>query len=103
MIVAMVTFDVPKGTTLVAAREQFVKAAPRFKNVPGLIRKYFTFGEGPTAGGCYLWTSMEAAEKMYTPAWHKAVSDTYGSAPRITYYQVPVIVDNEADKTTVPE
>jgi hypothetical protein len=96
MITAVVRFKLPQGTNLEAARALFEKSAPNYKAVPGLVRKYYLFGEGRTGGGVYLWESREAAEPMYSDAWRKMIAERYGAAPEITYYETPVIVDNVA-------
>jgi hypothetical protein len=31
---------------------------------------------------------------VYTADWKKSIQDRYGSAPTITFYDSPVIVDN---------
>ena len=31
---------------------------------------------------------------MYSDAWKKMITQRYGAAPEITYYETPVIVDN---------
>ena len=41
-----------------------------------------------------MWQSKEAAEKMYSVAWKKMITERYGTAPEISYYDTPVIVDN---------
>jgi thymidylate synthase ThyX len=94
MITAVVRFKLPQGTSLEAARALFEKSAPNYKGVPGLVRKYYLFGEDRTGGGVYLWESREAAERMYSDAWRKMIAERYGTAPEIAYYETPVIVDN---------
>jgi hypothetical protein len=94
MITAVVRFKLPQGTSLEAARALFEKSAPNYKGVPGLVRKYYLFGEDRTGGGVYLWESREAAERMYSDAWRKMIAERYGAAPEIAYYETPVIVDN---------
>ena len=94
MITAVVRFKLPQGTSLEAARALFEKSAPNYKGVPGLVRKYYLFGEDRTGGGVYLWESREAAERMYSDAWRKMIAERYGAAPEITYYETPIIVDN---------
>ena len=94
MITAVVRFKLPQGTSLEAARALFEKSAPNYKGVPGLVRKYYLFGEDRTGGGVYLWESREAAERMYSDAWRKMIAERYGAVPEITYYETPVIVDN---------
>jgi hypothetical protein len=94
MITAVVRFPLPPGTTLEQAKAFFEGSAPKYQGAPGLVRKYYLFGEDGTGGGVYLWESREAAEKMYSDAWKKMIADRYGTAPEITYFDTPVIVDN---------
>ena len=96
MITAIVRFKLPEGTSLEAAKAMFEKSAPNYENAPGLVRKYYLFGEDRTGGGVYLWESREAADRMYSDAWRKMIAERYGVAPDVTYYETPVIVDNAA-------
>lgn len=94
MITAFVQFKIPEGTS----RDDIVKAfnttKPKYEGLSGLVRKYYLIGEEGTAGGAYLWESREAAESVYTDEWREMIAERYGSAPVITYFETPVIVDN---------
>jgi len=94
MITAIVRFSLPKGMTLDDAKGIYEKSVPNYQGAPGLVRKYYLFGEDQVGGGVYLWQSREAAEKMYSPAWKKMIAERYGMPPEISYYETPVIVDN---------
>jgi hypothetical protein len=94
MITAIVRFPLPKGTSLATAKAMFEKSAPNYRSSPGLVRKYYLFGDDGLGGGVYLWESREAAERQYSPAWKSMVAERFGSAPDIAYYDTPVIVDN---------
>ena len=94
MITAIVRFPLNAGATLEDAKALFEGSAPKYQGAPGLVRKYYLFGEDGTAGGVYLWHNREAAERMYTTEWKKMISDRYGSPPQISYFETPVIVDN---------
>jgi hypothetical protein len=72
MITAIVRFPLPKSTTLDEAKAMFEKSAPNYKVAPGLIRKYYLFGEDRVGGGVYLWDSREAADKQYSAAWRRS-------------------------------
>jgi hypothetical protein len=76
MITAIVRFQLPKGMTLEDAKSIYEKSTPNYQRAPGLIRKYYLFGQDQIGGGVYLWQSREAAEKMYSPAWKKMRSGT---------------------------
>lgn len=94
MITAIVRFKAPPGADLAKATELFKGTAPKYQGMPGLVRKYYLFGEDGTAGGVYLWESREAAERVYNDEWRKTLTERYGAAPEISYYESPVIVDN---------
>ena len=95
MITAIVRFKLPANVTLDAATELFKGSAPKYQNLPGLVRKYYLYGEG-TGGGVYLWKSRADAEKVYTAEWRAMIAQRYGAEPEITFFESPVIVDNDA-------
>lgn len=95
MMTALVQFKLPASITRDKAQEIFLDAAPRFRNIPGLSRKYFLLSEdGRTAGGVYLWKSQEDAERFYTDDFKTRIVARYGFEPSIIYFQSPVVVDN---------
>ena len=94
MITAIVRFRLPRGMTLEDAKSIYEKSVPNYEGAPGLVRKYYLFGQDQMGGGVYLWLNREAAEKMYSPAWKNMITERYGTAPEILYYETPVIVDN---------
>ena len=99
MITAFTTFALPKPITREEARTIFLSTAPKYRNVPGLIRKVYVLSEdGKTAGGMYLWNSKAEAEAMYTREWRGFVRGKYGTEPNVAYFESPVVVDNVADK-----
>jgi hypothetical protein len=98
MIVAIVTFKLPKRWTVAEAAKVFSSTAPKYLGKPGLVRKHYYITEaGDRAGGIYFWESKAAAEACYTREWKAMVTDKYGSAPEILYADVPVSVDNVAN------
>jgi heme-degrading monooxygenase HmoA len=97
MITAVVQFDLPKPASLEEAARMFESTAPKYKNLPGLIRKYYLRSEdGTRAGGVYLWESKAAAEKVYNGEWKARIKQVYGAEPEINWFDTPVIVDNAA-------
>jgi hypothetical protein len=76
----------------------FEKSAPNYRGVPGLVRKYYLYGDDRTGGGVYLWNSREAAERFYSDSWKSMIAQRYGAQPEITFYDTPVIVDNANEK-----
>lgn len=95
MITALVQFKLPQPVTPEQAREIFLTTAPKYRQTPGLLRKYYILsGDGGTAGGIYLWKSRQDAERLYTQDWKKFVREKYGVDPSLTYFDSPVVVDN---------
>jgi hypothetical protein len=99
MITTLVQFNLPKTTTVEEARDLFLGTAPKYREVAGLIRKYYLLSQdGKTAGGVYLWDSRENAQNLYTEEWKQFIFDKYGALPSVTYFESPVIVDNTTGK-----
>ena len=64
---------------------------------PGSIRKYYIRSEdGRVAGGIYLWATRADAERVYDGEWRERVEKLYGAKPTVTWFDSPVIVDNQA-------
>ena len=100
MITAIVRFKLPATFDAAKAAEVFQLSAPRYQGLAGLIRKYYLYdAEGRTGGGCYLWESREAAERVYNAEWRKMITERYGAPPEISFFVTPVIVDNALGKT----
>jgi len=95
MITALVQFKLPEPLTRDKAKEVFSSTAPKYREVHGLIRKYYLLSEdGGTAGGVYLWKSRKDAEQLYNDDWKEFIIEKYGSEPSVTYFESPVVVDN---------
>ena len=100
MITTMTTFRLPKPISRDEARSIFLSTAPKYRDVPGLLRKVYVLSEdGATAGGFYLWKTRADAEAMYTEAWREFVRGKYGTDPTVTYFDSPVVVDNVSGET----
>lgn len=99
MIVAIVTFKLPKRWSVAEAAAVFQSTAPKYLGKAGLRRKhYFVSEDGSRAGGIYFWESKAAAEACYTAEWKAMVAGKYGAQPEIAYSAVPVSVDNVANR-----
>jgi hypothetical protein len=100
MITAIVRFKLPANIDAAKAAELFQGSAPKYQGLAGLVRKYYLFdAESRTGGGCYLWESREAAERVYNAEWRKMIADRYGAPPEISFFETPVVVDNSLGKT----
>lgn len=105
MITALIQFKLPQPVTREKARGIFSSTAPKYREIRGLIRKYYILSQdGETAGGIYLWNSIEDAQKLYTKEWEAFIFDKYGALPTVAYFDTPVVVDNlQAEIISDPE
>jgi hypothetical protein len=94
MITALVRFRLPHGTSREDAKAMFEKSAPNYRGIPGLVRKYYLYGDDQTGGGVYLWSSRDAAERFYSDSWRSTIAQRYGAQPEILFFETPVIVEN---------
>jgi hypothetical protein len=102
MIVAIVTFKLPKPATVGEITKTFQSPAPRDQGLKGLLRKnYWLSEDGRRAGGIYVWESRADAERVYSAEWQKMVTDKYGTPPTIEYLHSPVMVDNREGTISV--
>lgn len=97
MITAIVQFSLPQPINLEEAARVFEATAPKYKGLRGLVRKYYLRSDdGRRAGGVYLWETRSAAEAVYNGEWKARVKQLYGSEPEISWFDTPLIVDNQA-------
>jgi hypothetical protein len=102
MITAIVRFKLPPTVQLKDAAELFKGTAPKYRQLPGLVRKYYLFdSDTGIGGGVYLWESREAADRVYTKEWKQTLAQRYGAEPEISYFDTPVVVDNAIDEIRV--
>ena len=95
MTTSITRFQLPPGVPVEAIKNGFREVAPKFKEPPGLLRKYFLISEdGKTGGGVYLWKSMEQARTFSEGVIRPMIKDKFKMDPSIEYYESPVVVDN---------
>ena len=97
MITAVVQISLPKPISSEEAARAFESTAPIYQGLRGLVRKYYLRSEdGRHVGGIYLWETRAAAESIYNAEWKARVKQLYGAEPEISWFDTPVIVDNQA-------
>jgi len=103
MMTAIVQYKLPPQMSQSACAEHFRAIAPRFRDVPGLIRKQFIYADDGWAGGIYLWETRAAAEAFYSGPWLDGIRARYGMDPQIRFFQTACVTDNAAGTVSVPD
>src|ERR1041385_1965021 len=95
LITVVTHFQLPAGITPDQIRAAFDEAAPKFRNVPGLVRKYFLrSSDCRTAGGVYLWNDEPAAHAFMQERVAPMIRAKFHVDPTIEFYDSPLIVEN---------
>jgi hypothetical protein len=101
MIVELVTFRAPPGADWDAILQYARAVVPRWRANPQLVRKHFLLSDdGQECGGLYIWPTRAAAEAAHDGAWRAAVAERTGAAPTIRYFELQMLLDNEAGTVT---
>jgi hypothetical protein len=100
MIVEYVLFKYPPGWTREQILEDARPTATKWRANSELVRKHYIAGEDGYGGAFYIWPSKEAAQRGHDDAWRAGTEKRIGSAPVIRYFDLLMIVDNEAGTTT---
>ncbi|MFO1500288.1 MAG: YdhR family protein [Verrucomicrobiota bacterium] len=94
-ITVVTRFQLPAGVTADQIRGAFDEAAPKFRHVPGLVRKQFIRSKDcRTAGGVYLWNDERAAQAFMHEYVAPMIRERFHVEPSIEFYESPVIVEN---------
>ena len=91
---ALVLFAVPEGTTCEQMTQAFEQSAPRFRGMPGLISKQYLFDCKGRGGAFYVWSTRQQAEALFNDEWQQSLTQRYGNAPSLSFFDVPVSISN---------
>jgi hypothetical protein len=96
MIPVCVNFKIAEDLQKSILEKKFLETAPMYKDVNGLIRKnYLIDVEHHKAGGVYTFDTLENAKAWFNQERIDWLTERY-SSPAITYYETPIIVDNDS-------
>jgi hypothetical protein len=101
MIVELVTFPATPGAGWDAILAEARATIPRWRANTQLVRKHYLLSEdGSECAGLYIWPTCVAAEAAHDAAWRAAVAQRTGAPPRIRYFDLQMLLDNEAGTVT---
>jgi hypothetical protein len=97
VIVELITFAATPGADWDAILAEARATIPRWRANAQLVRKHYLLSEeGTECAGLYLWATRAAAEAAHDAAWRAGVAERTGSAPTIRYFELQMLLDNEA-------
>jgi hypothetical protein len=101
MILEFVEFDSPKGWSRRQVAEDARSVIAKWQANKELLRKHFLLElDGKTGAGVYVWPSLAAAKKAHDEAWRQSIIKRTGAAPRIRYFDLFLLIDNEHGKVS---
>lgn len=105
MILELVEFSSPKGWTREQVAAEARHVIPKWQANKELLRKHFLLELNPTNGsrtgaGVYIWPSVEAARRAHNEEWRQSIIKRTGAAPTIRYFDLFLLIDNEAGTAT---
>jgi hypothetical protein len=101
MIVELVTFKAPAGADWDAILAGARATIPHWRANPQLVRKHYLLDDDAgECAGLYIWPSREAAQAAHDAAWRASVAQRTGSVPVIRYFELQMLLDNEAGTVT---
>jgi len=104
MHTVLVKYVLPQPVSRAVMMEGFKAVEARFRSIPTLIRKYFSYDEAQHTGhSVYLWESEEAARNFFNDEFIAQFKEKFGTTPEFFYVETLMVVDNEAEKTTFNE
>jgi hypothetical protein len=101
-VATLVEVDTPAGVTREALEKGLLDSVPTYQKVPGLLRKYFIMTDKGTFGGVYVWRDEASANAWFTPAFTERVVKTYGKAPRIEWFDIPILAPSVNPGNALP-
>jgi len=102
MITVVVNFPIPEGMSLNDFKSRMMGSVPRYQAMPGLLRKNYMYdGKRHVGGGAYTFETKALAESCFSAEFVKAVTAAYGK-PEISYFETPILVDNESKVVKEP-
>ncbi len=101
MIVELVEFTHPPGSTRADIEHGARATLPHWRAHPDLLRKHYLLGtDGQTGAGLYFWPSVEAAQRAHDAAWIAQAEQRTGMPVRIRHFELLMTLDKATGTLT---
>lgn len=94
-VVAVVTVPTPDGMTREGMQRGFEAEMRIERGAPGLLRRYAIIASDNRFGGVYLWRDEASAKRWFDAAWQRKMREIHGVAPRIEWFDAPILMPSE--------
>jgi heme-degrading monooxygenase HmoA len=94
-VATLVTVTQPSQIDRERLVQEFAASLPVYRQVPGLMRKYFIITDDGKFGGVYLWDSQASAQAWFNDAWRVRVRQTYGADANLEWFDVPILLPSQ--------
>lgn len=96
MIIEIVSFERPEGFTDDDLLADARSVADHWRSDPDLVRKHFVKNDDGQVAGIYVWPNREAAQNAHDANWIARFQERTGKVPTFTYWDMFMLIDNEA-------
>ena len=101
MFTVLVEYKLPVPVAREVMLEEFRAAEAMFRDVPGLVRKYFCYdAESHTGHSVYLWEDEQSARAFFDRRFTKSMLEKFDAVPQLAFLDTLLVVDNEQHKVT---
>ena len=102
-VVTLVELTVSAGTDNKQLSDDYLSSAESYRNLPGLLGKYFfTTSEGKF-GGIYFWEDEQSAKSWFSDSWKRQIRHVYGQSARIEWFDTPILLRVNTENSILTE
>jgi hypothetical protein len=94
-VATLVTIAVPAGVSRARLVQEFQASMPAYRQVSGLLRKYYLLSDDGRFGGIYLWQDAASAAAWFNDAWKERVRKSYGGDALIEWFATPILLPSK--------
>lgn len=100
MITVISRFPLPEGTDDATLTDTFAESVPRYRDIPGLVRKYYYRTEDGRGGGVYLFNDRASAEAVFDAAFRSALEERFGAPVTIEFLTTLIVLETSDGSVT---
>lgn len=100
MITVTTRFPLPEGIDDVTLTNKFAESVPRYRDIPGLVRKYYYRTEDSRGGGLYLFKDRASADAVFDDAFRTTLEERFGTPVTIEFLPTLIVLETSDGSVT---